>query len=680
MVGELAVRHALPKEIVDGVTERTGGVPLFVEEVTRLLLERGEQGGIQAIPPTLQQSLTARLDRLGPAREVAQIGAVIGRDYSYALVHAVAGMDDTPLQAALDRLVDADILLVQGLPPDADYRFKHALIQDAAYENLLKSRRQVMHRRIAETLRDRFAEKAAAEPEVLAHHFTQAGLTDAAIEWWGKAGDQALRRSAFQEAISHLGKAIELADKSEDATQPTTLAPGSVTKRLKLQTSYGQATAQIRGFASDETKAAFAKAQQLLTKIDDPTERFVTYYGLWLTSVSPGDLASARSTAETFWRDAKSASRVTEAAIALTLLGFTCLYQGDFGNALSHLQGAIRIYDPQRDHEAKFRFGLDAGAFSAVNLANAHWLVGEVEKAREVLNDARRRAIDAGHAVALAFHSDFEAMFETLRGDAEAVRQAAQRCINVSREHGLTVYLSEGIGYLGWALVRLGDRKTGIGQLNECISIHSQQGNRLFIPFFQGLLAEIEAEGTGLETASAAIEEAITLAAEMGAHWTDAFLHRIRGEILLKRGPANTGPAEEAFLAAIAIAQQQKAKSFELRAALALAKLYQSTGRAPDAHAVLAPALEGFSPTPEFPEIAQSQTLLAALAETDEVNRATTSRQRRLKLQADYGQALLWSRGFGSEEAKVALDRAQDLAAGTDSAPARFFPPITASG
>ena len=182
MVGELAAHHALSKEVVEGVTERTGGVPLFVEEVTRLLLERSEQGDIHAIPPTLQQSLTARLDRLGPAREVAQVAAVIGRDFSYSLLRTIAGMDDTPLQATLDRLADADILLVQGIPPDADYRFKHALIQDAAYENLLKSRRQALHRRTGEVLRDQFATTAAAEPELLAHHFTQAGLTEAAIE------------------------------------------------------------------------------------------------------------------------------------------------------------------------------------------------------------------------------------------------------------------------------------------------------------------------------------------------------------------------------------------------------------------------------------------------------------------------------------------------------------------
>ena len=233
MVAELSARQALPRDVVEDVAARTGGVPLFVEEVTRLLLERGAQGGgIEVIPPTLQQSLMARLDRLGPAREVAQIGAVIGRGFSYGLLRDVAGMDDVPLQAALERLAEADIVLVQGLPPESDYRFKHALIQDAAYENLLKSRRQVLHRRVAEILRDRFAVTAAAEPEALAYHFTQAGLTDAAIEWWGKAGDQALRRSAFQEAIAHLGKAIEMADKAgaaprrEAAARPRRRASG----------------------------------------------------------------------------------------------------------------------------------------------------------------------------------------------------------------------------------------------------------------------------------------------------------------------------------------------------------------------------------------------------------------------------------------------------------------------
>jgi class 3 adenylate cyclase/predicted ATPase len=235
MVAELSARHTLPQEVIEDVAARTGGVPLFVEEVTRLLLERGgDQGGIHAIPPTLQQSLTARLDRLGSAREVAQVGAVIGRDFSYKLLREIAAIGDAPLQSALDKLADADILLVQGLPPASDYRFKHALIQDAAYENLLKSRRQALHRRTAEVLRDEFADTAAAEPALLAHHFTQAGMTEAAIEWWRTAGQRSLARSALLEGAEQIKRAV-----AQIASLPTT--PGLRGEEIKLQVAFANA-------------------------------------------------------------------------------------------------------------------------------------------------------------------------------------------------------------------------------------------------------------------------------------------------------------------------------------------------------------------------------------------------------------------------------------------------------
>ena len=284
MVGELAARHALPKEVIDGVTERTGGVPLFVEEVTRLLLERGEQGGIQAIPPTLQQSLTARLDRLGPAREVAQIGAVIGRDFSYALLRAVAGMNEASMHTALERLAEDDILLVQGLPPESDYRFKHALIQDAANENLLKSRRQVLHRRVAETLRDNVAVAAAAEPELVAHHFTQAGMTGAAIEWWGKAGQRSLERSALVEAKGQFTRALD-----HIATLPAT--PALRREQIRLQVALITPLMHTKGYAAAETRAAAEQARLLIEQAealgerpDDPLLLFSVLYGFWVAN------------------------------------------------------------------------------------------------------------------------------------------------------------------------------------------------------------------------------------------------------------------------------------------------------------------------------------------------------------------------------------------------------------
>ncbi len=288
MVRELSSRHALPKDIVEGVSERTGGVPLFVEEVTRLLLERGEQGGAQAIPPTLQQSLAARLDRLGSAREIAQIGAVLGRGFSYALLQSVAGLDEGALQSALERLAEADILFVEGDGAQATYRFKHALIQDAAYDSLLKSRRQALHRRAAEIL----CESASPEPEAVAHHFSQAGLDDQAIEWWGKAGDQALRRSAFQEAIAHLGKAIAMADKGSARARQARGDSTTPNQRLtQLHVARGNALIAARGYGAPETTQAFARARVSAAGAMDAPERLAVDYGLWGRQLRPRRIA-----------------------------------------------------------------------------------------------------------------------------------------------------------------------------------------------------------------------------------------------------------------------------------------------------------------------------------------------------------------------------------------------------
>jgi class 3 adenylate cyclase/predicted ATPase len=612
MIAELSARHALPPEVVHNVAARTGGVPLFVEEVTRLLLERGEKGGIHVIPPSLQQSLMARLDRLGPAREIAQVGSVIGRGFSYGLLRTLAGMADIALQAALEQLAEADILLVQGLPPDSDYRFKHALIQDAAYENLLKSRRQVLHRRVAEILRDRFPNTAAAEPEVLAHQFTQAGLSDAAIEWWGKAGDQALRRSAFQEAISHLGKAIEMADKAGEGTSAAATAPASASQRLKLQTDLGKALMFSRGFGADESKTAFVRARELAAAVDNATERFTIYYGLWVGNLLRGELRLAREIAETFLREAERGARTTECGAGRRLVGTTCLWQGDFVEAQANLVEALSIYDPERDREATFRFGQDTGAVARAHLANTKWQLGVVEPARALIEEAVAHAIETGHVPTLVNAYCFKAHFEIVRGDAGAARRDAEIVVELSQENALTLFAAQGALQSAWTSARLDGRDTGTTELRQSLVAYTDQG-KLFVPFYHGLLAEIEAQRDA-EGGLTQIDEALALAGETGERWSDAFLHRLRGEILLKRDPANTAPAEDAFLTAIAIAQQQKARSFELRAALSLAKLCQSTSRSVDAHAVLAAAIAGFVPAPEFPEIEEGRRLLAVLA------------------------------------------------------------------
>jgi tetratricopeptide (TPR) repeat protein len=546
MVAELSARYALPREVADNMAARTGGVPLFVEEVTRLLLERGENAGIHVIPPSLQQSLMARLDRLGPAREVAQVGSVIGRGFSYGLLGTLAGMADAALQAALEQLAEAGILLVHGLPPDSDYRFKHALIQDAAYENLLKSRRQALHRRVAEMLRDRFPDTAAAEPEALAHHFTQGGLTDAAIEWWGKAGDQALRRSAFQEAISHLGKAIEMADKAGEGTSAATTAPASANRRLKLQTDLGKALMWSRGFSADESKAAFIRARELAAAIDNPTERFTIYYGLFSGSVVRGELRFAREIAETFPREAEREARTTECGVGRRLLGSTCLRQGNFIEAQSNFVEALSIYDPERDREARFRFLADTGAVARVLLANTKWQLGQVGSARALTEEAVAHAIETGHVPTPVVTYYYKAHFEIVLGDARTARHDAKILVKLSQENALTLFAAWGPLQSAWASARLDGGETGATELRRALAAFTDQGSKQqkqYVPFYQGLLAEIEAQGDA-ERALTRIDEGLALAGETGEHWSDAFLHRLRGEILLKRDPANTAPGE----------------------------------------------------------------------------------------------------------------------------------------
>jgi predicted ATPase len=389
-------------------------------------------------------------------------------------------------------------------------------------------------------------------------------------------------------------------------------AAASHQRRLKLQTGYGQALMWSRGFGAEESKTAFIRARELAAAIEDPTERFTIYLGLCVGNLLRGEFGLAREIAETFLREAERGARTTERGFGRRLLGYTCLWQGDFIEAQANLVEALRIYDPERDREARFRFGPDTGAAARVSLAITKWQLGEVGPVRALIEEAVAYAVETGHVPTVVNTYMFKALFEIVRGDAEAARRDAKIVVKISQENALPVYAASGAVQSAWASARLDDRETGATALRQALVAFTDQGNKAFVPFVQGLLAEIEAQGDA-EGALTRIDEAIALAAETGEHWSDAFLHRLRGEILLKRDPANTGPAEDAFLTAIAIAQQQKARSFELRAALSLAKVYHSMDRSADAHAVLAPALEGFSPTPEFPEIAEAQALLSAL-------------------------------------------------------------------
>jgi predicted ATPase len=390
-------------------------------------------------------------------------------------------------------------------------------------------------------------------------------------------------------------------------------AASSRQRRLKLQTSLGQALMFSRGFGAEESKAAFIRARELAATIDNPTERFTIYYGLWLTNAVRGELGLAREIAETFLGEAERTVRMAECGFGRYLVGGACLWQGDFVAAQANLVEALGIYDPERDREARFRFGVDIGANGRAFLAITKWLLGEVGPARALIEEAVAQAIESGHVPTQAITYVFKGIFDMTCGDAAAARRDAEILVRLSQENAFPQHVTRGALQSAWASARLDGRGPGVTELRQALAAHIGQGTKFLVPFSQALLAEIEAQGDA-RGALTRIDDAVALAGETAEHWSDAFLHRLRGEILLKRDPADTVPAEEAFLKAIAIAQQQKARSFELRAALDLARLYNSTSRSADAQALLVPTLEGFVPTPEFPEIAEAKTLLSALA------------------------------------------------------------------
>jgi predicted ATPase len=616
MIDGVVGNKSMPASIRRDIIERTDGIPLFVEEMTKAVLEAESESAAAtiaapvraaafAVPATLHASLMARLDRLGPAKEVAQTGAAIGREFSHSLLTAVASKPEVELNAALDRLIAAGLLFRQGVPPYASYLFKHALVQDTAYESLLKSRRQILHTRIAETLREKFA-NTAAEPELVAHHFTQAGLTESAIEWWGKAGDQALRRSAFKEAIAHLGKAIEMTEKLGAATP----AAPQIGERLRLQIAYGNALISARGYQAQETTAAFARARELAANIEDAAERYSAYYGAWASSYVRGELAPMRELAEEFLHDAECRPGLPEAGVAHRVFGGTCWFQGDFVAARRHLEQALAGYDPERDRSLAFQFGQDVVVSAMINLAHVLWPLGELGRARRLVEEALTLAMRSGHVPTMAYGQYYKCLFEAVARNAARALPHAGALVDLSREHGLPFFLTSGTFYYGWTRWHAGDREAGMAEMRQGIALAREQGIGLAMPLYGLLLAEAEAEAGQIDAGLIRLDELLPEIERTGQCWIEAQLNRVRGELLIRHRPAETAAAEDALKRSVAVARRQQTKTFELQAATSLARLRRDQGKRDEARDLLAPVYGWFTEGFDTRDLKEAEALL----------------------------------------------------------------------
>ena len=613
MVGELASRHALPREVIEDVAARTGGVPLFVEEVTRLLLERGEQGN-DVIPPTLQQSLMARLDRLGPAREVAQIGAVIGRGFSYGLLRVVSGLDDTALQTALQRLADADIMLVEGLPPDSDYRFKHALIQDAAYENLLKSRRQVLHRRVAEELRDHLAGTAEAEPELLAYHFTQAGLTEAAIEWRGKAGQRSLERSAFAEAAEQFTRALR-----QIATLPAT--PALRREEIRLQVALITPLIHVNGFAASETKAAVERAHLLIEQaeaIDDAAEDsvllFSVLYGLWVAqAVAFNNSDVVLELAMQSLALAERRSAAIPLMIGHRLMGTSLLYTADYIEAQKHLGKVIALYDPAKHRPLASRFGHDLCAAALCFRSWALWLSGHPEAGLADADQAIKDAREIGQAATLMFTLTITTVTHIFCGNYATALTSADELFAMATEKDAALWRAWGTIHRGRALALSGNAAEAVHIISAGMSASRSTGAGYLLSLSLADLAWAYAELNQFDDARRSIDEALTTVETTKERWFEAEVKRVAGEIVLRSDETDEAAARAYFEQALAVARAQQAKSWELRAAMSMARLWRDQGEPRQARELLAPVYGWFTEGFDTLDLKDAKALLNEL-------------------------------------------------------------------
>jgi class 3 adenylate cyclase/tetratricopeptide (TPR) repeat protein len=586
IVEQLTGGKALPAEVVHQIVAKTDGVPLFVEELTKSVVESvgaHSSASLQSlgIPATLHDSLMARLDRLGAAKEIAQVGAVLGREFSYELLYAVSAVDEDTFQHGLRQLVEAELVYQSGLPPQARYLFKHALVQDTAYQSLLKSRRQQLHHQVAQVLEEKFPETKETQPELLAHHCTEAGLTERAIPYWQQAGERASQRSAYEEAVAHLTQGLEVLK-----TLPDT--PERAQQELFLQLALNMALLAIRGYTAPEVEKAATRARELCQQLGETLLLVPVLDRLAMFYFVRGEVQTARELAEQMLRLAQSAQDRYLLLMAYARLGIPLYLLGELTSARTHSEQAMALYDPQTHPRSTISTHdprVDCLSYASWTL----WQLGYPEQALRRSQEALALAEGLSRPFSLAVALGFAARFHVLRREGQVARERAEAVMTLSTEQGFPYWLAWGMEVQGWALAEQGQMQEGIAQMRQSRD-----------PFVLALLAEAYGKVGQVEEGLTVLAKALAFVDRTGHRVYEAELYRLKGELSLQKSrvgiahhdisvavvgtvgrahPTGDEEAEACFHKAIEIARKQQAKSLELRAVTSLAKLWQRQGR-----------------------------------------------------------------------------------------------------
>lgn len=623
MVAQLAKGKPLPAEVLQQVVQRADGVPLFVEECTKavlegeLLHETDHQYQLTtplphlAIPVTLSDSLTARLDRLDTAKRVVQLGAVIGRQFEHTLLRAVWEHDEMRLQQELDLLIKAELVYQQGMAPQATYIFKHALIQEAAYQSLLRSTRRRYHQRIAQTLHTQFPDTAASEPELLAHHYTEAGLASEAVPYWQSAGWKALQSSAHQEAVAHFRKGLEVLSDLPETPERNRL-------ELDLQIALGPALMATQGFSAPDLIQTYARAHELCQHAEATPQSIQALMGLWQFYLTRSELDKAQELASRLHRLAQPLQDLSLWPTVYRTLGETLVWQGEFYSARTFLEQGVAVYDPQQHGDHALRYGLDPGVACLGFLAWCLWHLGYPDQAVEKQHEALALARDLSHPFSLAFALCTAAVCFDWCGDLAAVRAYGDEAIALATEQGFPFWIAIGMATSGFARVCLDQATEGMIQLRQGFDLYRTTGAKAAQLWFLNILTRAALQMNNLDEAHSMSNAAMTFMETTEERFFEVETYWLQGKLHLVQATSahqlqTLAPDIEACLVrAQDTARRQHMKSWELRIAISLRELWQSQGRSDDAQRLLAEVYETFTEGWDTADLQQAKTLLAA--------------------------------------------------------------------
>jgi class 3 adenylate cyclase/predicted ATPase len=615
----------LSRTVRQDIIERTDGIPLFVEEMTKAVLEAGSEdeaqrtaaavpSPAQAVPASLHASLMARLDRLGPAKEIAQIGAAIGREFSHALLSAVAGKPEAALASALGRLVTAGLLFRQGVPPHSTYLFKHALVQDAAYGTLLREPRRALHARIAETLEGQFPEIAEGRPELVARHCSEAGLIEKAASFWGKAGQRSLQRSALLEAAEQLSRAL-----AQLAILPA--SPALRREQIKLQVALITPLLHIRGYAAPETRGAVERARLLIEQAEalgEPPENplllFSVLYGFWVANYVAFKGDALCELAAQFLALAEKQTATAPLMVGYRVMGASLLFTGDIAQGRAHFDQALALYDPSEHRPLATRFGQDVRVSILSFRSVALWVLGYPETA---LVDAERTLTNAreiGQAATLMYALSIVPATYCWRGNYVETETLAEEAIALAEEKGILFWKGLGMMHRGSVMALTGKASDAAQMITSGIAAWRSTGATVWLPIFLPILAMVHAELGQFDDAWRCIGEAMTAVEISKESFCEAEIHRRAGEIALKSPQSDAAKAEAYFERALTVARRQQAKSWELRTAMSMARLLRDQGKRDEARDLLAPVYGWFTEGLDTLDLKEAKALLEELA------------------------------------------------------------------